>query len=122
MKMRTEIWKTLDPLAEEIGLFMAEVIMELEEEETVKVKEHIEIDSNSEFGVSMDIGLQVEKITPKDNREIYQGLQRGQFQAGRDTLFLSNSRIRKLTDLYSSFLDRKFCQFLNSAHICALKP
>jgi hypothetical protein len=57
--------ETLDPLAEEIGLFMAEVIMELEEEETVKVKEHIELDSNSEFGVSMDIGLHLEKITPK---------------------------------------------------------
>jgi hypothetical protein len=57
--------KALDPLEEEIGLFMAEVIMELEEEEAVKVKEHIELDSNSEFGISMDIGLQVEKITPK---------------------------------------------------------
>jgi len=57
--------ETLDPLAEEIGLFMAEVIMELEEEEAVKVKEHVEIDSNSEFGISLDIGLQVEKITPK---------------------------------------------------------
>lgn len=57
--------EALDPLEEEIGLFMAEVIMELEEEETVKVKEHIQVDSNSEFGVSLDIGLQVEKITPK---------------------------------------------------------
>lgn len=57
--------ETLDPLEEEIGLFMAEVIMELEEEEAVKVKEHVELDSNSEFGVSLDIGLQVEKVTPK---------------------------------------------------------
>jgi len=57
--------EALDPLEEEIGLFMAEVIMELEEDEAVKVKEHIEVDSNSEFGISLDIGLQVEKITPK---------------------------------------------------------
>jgi len=57
--------ETLDPLQEEIGLFMAEVIMELEEEEAVKVKEHVEIDSNSEFGISLDVGLQVEKITTK---------------------------------------------------------
>ena len=57
--------EALDPLEEEIGLFMAEVIMELEEEEAVKVKEHIEIDSNAEFGVSLDVGLHVEKITPK---------------------------------------------------------
>ena len=62
--------ETLDPLAEEIGLFMAEVIMELEEEETVKVKEHVELDSNSEFGVSLDIGLHVEKITPKSSRNL----------------------------------------------------
>jgi len=57
--------ETLDPLEEEIGLFMAEVILELEEEEAVKVKEHIEIDPNAEFGVSLDVGLHVEKITPK---------------------------------------------------------
>jgi hypothetical protein len=57
--------EALDPLEEEIGLFMAEVILELEEEDAIKVKEHVEIDSNSEFGVSLDVGLQEEKITPK---------------------------------------------------------
>jgi hypothetical protein len=54
----------LDDEEEEIGLFMAEVIMELEEEETVKVKEHVDLDSNVDFGVALDIGLHVEKITP----------------------------------------------------------
>ena len=44
---------------------MAEVIMELEEDEAVKVQEHVEIDSNSEFGVSLDVGLHREKITPQ---------------------------------------------------------
>jgi hypothetical protein len=57
--------EVLDPLEEEIGLFMAEVIMELEEEETVKVKEHVDMDPHAEFGVSLDAGLHVEKITPK---------------------------------------------------------
>jgi len=57
--------ETLDPLAEEIGLFMAEVIMELEEEGAVKVKEHVEIDANSEFGVSLDVGLHRERISPQ---------------------------------------------------------
>lgn len=57
--------EALDPLEEEIGLFMAEIIMELEEDEAVKVKEHVEVDPNSEFGVSLDIGLQVDKVTPK---------------------------------------------------------
>ena len=55
--------ETLDPLAEEIGLFMAEVIMELEEESAVKVQEHVDLDENAEFGVSLDIGLHRDKIT-----------------------------------------------------------
>lgn len=57
--------KTLDPLEEEIGLFMAEVIMELEEEEAVKVKEHVDIDEHADLGIGLDIGLHIEKITPK---------------------------------------------------------
>jgi hypothetical protein len=57
--------ESLDPLEEEIGLFMAEVIMELEEEEAVKVKEHVDIDTNAEIGIGMDIGLHVDKITHK---------------------------------------------------------
>lgn len=55
--------EALDPLEEEIGLFMAEVILELEEEESVKVQEHVELDKNAEFGVSLDIGLHREQIT-----------------------------------------------------------
>lgn len=55
---------TLDPEQEEIGLYIAEVIMELEEEEAVKVKEHVDMDVNAEFGVALDIGFHVEKITP----------------------------------------------------------
>ena len=58
--------ETLDPLEEEIGLFMAEVIMELEEEEAVKVREHVDMDRNAEFGISLDIGLHLEKIEMSD--------------------------------------------------------
>jgi hypothetical protein len=57
---------TLDPLEEEIGLFIAEVIMELEEEEAVKVKEHVDMDPNTDFGVALDIGFHLEKITTHD--------------------------------------------------------
>jgi hypothetical protein len=57
---------TLDPLEEEIGLYIAEVIMELEEEETVKVKEHVDLDAHADFGVALDIGLHLEKITPRE--------------------------------------------------------
>ena len=55
----------LDELEEEIGLYMAEVILELEEEDQVKVKEHVEIDANIDFGIGLDAGLNVEEVTPK---------------------------------------------------------
>jgi hypothetical protein len=56
---------TLDSREEEIGLYMAEVIMELEEEETVKVQEHVDMDNHVDFGIALDIGLHVESITPE---------------------------------------------------------
>lgn len=56
----------LDPLEEEIGLYIAEVIMELEEDEAVKVQEHVDLDVNTDFGVALDVGLQREKLTDGD--------------------------------------------------------
>jgi len=56
--------ETLDDEEEEIGLFMAEVILELEEDDQVKVKEHIDQDVHVDFGIALDIGLYVEEITP----------------------------------------------------------
>ena len=53
----------LDNLEEEIGLFMAEVIEELEEEGAVKVKEHVDMDEHVDFGIGLDIGLHVEEVT-----------------------------------------------------------
>jgi hypothetical protein len=61
-----------DPLEEEIGLFIAEVILELEEEEAVKVKEHVDLDVNTDFGVSLDVGLQREKITDREVEKFIQ--------------------------------------------------
>lgn len=54
---------TLNSREEEIGLYMAEVILELEEEETVKVQEHVDMDNHVDFGIALDIGLHVEAIT-----------------------------------------------------------
>lgn len=48
---------------EEVGLFMTELILELEDEGEVKVKEHVEIDTSLDFGVGLDIGLNVEEVT-----------------------------------------------------------
>lgn len=56
--------QALDPLEEEIGLYMAEVMMELEEEEEIKVREHVEIDPNLDHAIGLDAGLNVEKVTP----------------------------------------------------------
>jgi hypothetical protein len=55
--------KLLDDNEEEIGLYMAEIIMELEEEGGVKVKEHADVDVNLDFGIGLDVGLNVEEIT-----------------------------------------------------------
>jgi len=53
----------LGDLEEEIGLFMAEVMEELEDEEAVKVQEHVDMDANQDFGIGLDVGLNVEKVT-----------------------------------------------------------
>ena len=55
--------ETLDERQEEIGMFMAEVILELEEEESVKVNEHVEFDMHADFGIGLDVGLHLERIT-----------------------------------------------------------
>jgi hypothetical protein len=52
----------LEELEEEMGLFMAEVMEEIEDEERVKVKEHIDIDINSDFGIGLDVGLNIEVV------------------------------------------------------------
>ena len=50
---------------EEIGLYMTELILELEDEGEIKVKEHVDIDTSLEFGVGLDIGLNVAEVTIK---------------------------------------------------------
>ncbi|EMR00950.1 hypothetical protein [Cesiribacter andamanensis] len=57
--------KALNDEMEEIGLYMAEVMMELEDEEAVKVQEHVYLDPNLDFGVGLDAALNVDTITPK---------------------------------------------------------
>jgi len=55
----------LDDKEEEIGLYMAEVIMELEDEGEVKVQEHSELDPNLDFGIGIDVGLNVDEVNEK---------------------------------------------------------
>ncbi|GAB3343615.1 hypothetical protein GCM10027429_34540 [Marivirga atlantica] len=56
---------TLDDVEEEIGLYIAEVIDDLEEDEAVKVQEHVDMDSGCEYGVGLDIGLNIDEVTPE---------------------------------------------------------
>ncbi|MGK7390636.1 MAG: hypothetical protein ACNS60_09800 [Candidatus Cyclobacteriaceae bacterium M2_1C_046] len=55
----------LDDKEEEIGLYITEVMTELEEEGEVKVQEHVEIDTNIDFGIGLNAGLNIEEVTPK---------------------------------------------------------
>jgi len=57
--------KTLNDLEEEIGLYMAEVMVELEEEGEVKVSEYVETDAGHDFGIGLDVSLHLETITPQ---------------------------------------------------------
>ncbi len=53
----------LDDLDEEIGLYLTEVMDELEDDETVKVQEHVDVDPKIDFGIGIDAGLNVETIS-----------------------------------------------------------
>ena len=57
--------KPLSSEEEEIGWFITEIIMEMEEEETVKVQEFVDIDTNHDFGIGLDAALNVEYISEK---------------------------------------------------------
>lgn len=54
---------TLDDVQEEIGLYIAEMIDDIEDEELVKVQEHVDMDSGGEYGIGLDIGLNLEVVT-----------------------------------------------------------
>ena len=55
--------RALNDVEEEIGLFIAEMIDELEDEEAVKVQEHVDMDDCGDYGIGLDIGLNVEEVT-----------------------------------------------------------
>lgn len=55
----------LDDSEEEIGLYMAEIMMNLEDEGEVKVQEHLELDTNVDFGIGLNAALNVDTITPE---------------------------------------------------------
>lgn len=54
--------KPLSSEEEEIGWFITEIIMDLEEEEAVKVQEFVDLDTHHDFGIGLDAALNVEEI------------------------------------------------------------
>ena len=50
---------------EEAELLLTEYIEEIEEDEEIKVSEHVEIDTDFEYGVGLEVGLNREEITEK---------------------------------------------------------
>lgn len=50
---------------EDMELMLEEIIEELEEEETIQVAEFIEVDEDFEYGIGLDIALNVEEIDEK---------------------------------------------------------
>ncbi|MBL7871129.1 MAG: hypothetical protein JNM78_05925 [Cyclobacteriaceae bacterium] len=55
--------KKLKSQEEQIGLYLAEVMVELNEEDSIKVSEHVELDIDHEFGIGLDAGLNIEAVT-----------------------------------------------------------
>jgi hypothetical protein len=47
---------------EELGLFMAEIMMDLEEQDEIKVKEHVDEDRELEDVILLDVGLNLDII------------------------------------------------------------
>jgi len=47
---------------EEAETALTELIEEIEENETIKVQEHVEVDTDSDYGIALDVCLNVEEI------------------------------------------------------------
>jgi hypothetical protein len=52
-------------MEEEVGLFIADVVMELQEEGSIKVQEYTEVVEDAEFGIGLDVALHRDRITPQ---------------------------------------------------------
>lgn len=54
--------KFLTSEEEEIGWFITEIIMDIEEDESVKVQEFVDLDTYHDFGIGLDAALNIESI------------------------------------------------------------
>jgi hypothetical protein len=65
VEKRDETFQPNEELDEEVELLIMEIMEELEENDEIKVLEHVEIDPNTDYGVCLDVCLNVEMITDK---------------------------------------------------------
>lgn len=52
-------------MEEEVGLFIADVMMGLQDEDSVKVQEYVEEVEDAELGIGLDVALHRDRITPQ---------------------------------------------------------
>ncbi|WP_018620056.1 hypothetical protein [Spirosoma luteum] len=60
---RKPTYKITPELEEEAETALTEIIDEIEETETVKVQEHVEVDMESDYGIALDVCLNVDEVT-----------------------------------------------------------
>ncbi len=60
---RKPTYKITPELEEEAETALTEIIDEIEETETVKVQEHVDVDMESDYGIALDVCLNVDEVT-----------------------------------------------------------
>lgn len=65
---------------EDMELMLEEIIEELEEEEVIQVSEFVEIDEDFEYGIGLDIALNVEEIDEKVITDFVNDFKGGSFK------------------------------------------
>lgn len=62
---------------EEAETALTELIEEIEENETIKVQEHVEVDTDSDYGIALDVCLNVEEINDEEIEKFIEAFNSG---------------------------------------------
>ena len=65
MENRDETYEANEDMDDEVELYITELIEEIEENEEVKLSEHLETDEDFEYGIGLDVCLNVDEINDK---------------------------------------------------------
>jgi hypothetical protein len=72
-------------------MLLTEFIEEIEENEEITVREHIEVDDQFEYGIGLEVGLNKTEINDKTINDFIIRFQCGQDPARPDALFFTGS-------------------------------